>query len=39
MGAALIVSGDPRAGNVFCNQCGHWWKKKFNKSARRPEIP
>jgi hypothetical protein len=23
----------------FQNQCEHWWRKHFLKSARRPEIP
>jgi len=27
-----------RAGNVFHNQCEHWWKH-FLQSASRPEIP
>jgi hypothetical protein len=34
-----IVSGDKRAGNGFHNQCEHWWRKQFLRSASRPEIP
>ena len=26
-----------RAGNGFCNQCAHWWKKQFHKAASRPK--
>ena len=26
-------------GNGFRNQCAHWWRKHFHKSAGRPENP
>ena len=32
-----IVPGDMRAGNGFHNQCAHWWRKQFLKSASRPK--
>jgi hypothetical protein len=34
----LIIFGDLRAGNGFRNQCEHWWRKHFLKSAGHPEI-
>ena len=35
--STLLVPGDMRAGHGFWNQCAHWWKKQFLKSACRPK--